>query len=174
MLHVFGGEEDWKTIYAVAAGWGKKDLQTNPNIHTYYRRWKLSDKIQSELRRIELLRDHLLQEARLQAFEDGKLAAQGETQTHTELQNNISQARRRETELAMADYTDPAQQKKKLNEIINEAKDNGEALDALKVIIQGQKNDQESARDKQVQRFYTPLRCYECPLYIEAKDKTKD
>jgi len=170
MLHVFGGENDWKIIYCIAAGWTKKDVQTNPNISSYYRRWKLSEKIQAELRRLELLKAHLLQEARLEGFEDGKKSMLGEGKTETELQMRLDEGRKKEAAAAIIDYTDPVQQKRKLNEIISNSEDDGDALDALKVIIQSQKNDTDAAKDKQVQRFYTPLQCRDCPLYQEAKE----
>lgn len=69
------------------------------------------------------------------------------------------------------DYSDPANQARKLNELVNSADDPGEALDALKVIISTQKADREAARDKKAVGAYVPITCYDCPLYLEAKNK---
>lgn len=69
------------------------------------------------------------------------------------------------------DYTDPANQARKLNELVNQADDAGEALDALKVIIQTQKADRDAAREGKKVVFYTPLRCHECPLYAKQLKK---
>ena len=69
------------------------------------------------------------------------------------------------------DYSSPAAQQAKLNELVNTASDPGEALDALKVIIQGQKADREAAKEGRVQRVYLPISCEACPLYQNARKK---
>lgn len=63
------------------------------------------------------------------------------------------------------DYTDPKNQARKLNELINRADNTGEALDALKVIISTQKADRDAARDGRQVRAYIPMGCNDCPLY---------
>lgn len=72
------------------------------------------------------------------------------------------------------DYQDPTNQSRKLNEIINGASDPGEALDALKVIIQTQKADRDGAKDNRTVRAYVPITCPECPLYAKAREKGKN
>lgn len=68
------------------------------------------------------------------------------------------------------DYSRPENQRQKLNELINGATDPHDALDALKTMISRQ---QEVAPEQRTQnnymRVYMPLRCYECPLYLEKK-----
>ena len=71
------------------------------------------------------------------------------------------------------DYTDPKNQARKLNELINRADNTGEALDALKVIIQTQKADRDAARDGRQVRAYIPMGCNDCPLYQRAAQKAK-
>lgn len=73
------------------------------------------------------------------------------------------------------DYSDPVNQRQKLNELINEASDPDEALDALRLLIsQGAKLPPENPNGNQRQiRAYLPLNCRECPLYIEAEKKIK-
>lgn len=61
----------------------------------------------------------------------------------------------------LVDYSDPANQRRKLNELINTADDAGEILDALKVMISGQKDGQAAKERKQV-LAYLPLQCSEC------------
>lgn len=79
------------------------------------------------------------------------------------------------TKRRFVDYSDPVNQREKLNELINEASDPDEALDALKVLIaQGGKLPPENPNGNQRQiRAYLPLNCRECPLYIEAESKLK-
>lgn len=73
----------------------------------------------------------------------------------------------------MVDYTNPVNQSKKLNELINRADNTGEALDALKVIIQTQKADRDAARDGRQVRAYVPISCNDCPLYQNAAQFAK-
>ena len=63
------------------------------------------------------------------------------------------------------DYTDPKNQARKLNELVNRADNTGEVLDALKVIIATQKADRDAARDGRQVRAYVPIGCNDCPLY---------
>lgn len=169
-LYVFGGESNWKKVYQAASGATEEEMAESPTkFSTYVSRWKASEKVTRELERITLLKEVMLQQERNKAFEDGKKSILEDPETTTEIRMKAEKARSEAAAARFTDYTDPERQKQKLNEIVANAKDNGEALDALKVIIQGQKNDQEAAKDKQVQRFYVPLRCYECPLYMEKK-----
>jgi hypothetical protein len=69
------------------------------------------------------------------------------------------------------DYSNPVNQSRKLNEIINKAGDAGEALDALKVIISTQRADRDAAKDNKVVRAYLPHNCHACPLYHAAHEK---
>ena len=71
------------------------------------------------------------------------------------------------------DYSSPAAQRAKLNELINTASDPGEALDALKVIIQGQRADREAAKEGRVNRVYLPLTCDSCPMYQKARKRAE-
>ena len=79
------------------------------------------------------------------------------------------------TKKKFVDYSDPVNQRQKLNELINTATDPDEVLDALKVLIsQGVKLPPENPNGNQRQiRAYLPLNCRECPLYIEAEKKLK-
>ena len=169
-MYVFGVTTDWRKIFQAAAFWSDDDIALNEKtFRQYVSTWKRSDKVAREIERLRAYKDNYLQEVRVEAFEDGKRSYEGYANTTTENKvKTVAGARAQGV-----DYTDPQAQKDKLNDIINNATDPGEALDALKVIIQGQKNDQEAAKDKQVQRFYTPLRCHECPLYTAAKAKDR-
>jgi hypothetical protein len=73
----------------------------------------------------------------------------------------------------MVDYSNPAAQLRKLNELINTADDPGEALDALKVLIAKQGELKPEATKEKVSRFYLPLSCKDCPLYQMAGDVLK-
>ena len=67
------------------------------------------------------------------------------------------------------DYNDPQERKRAYNRIIQESADDPKTqLDALKVFEQLQRDDKQAAKDNQIQRFYSPLRCSGCPLYQKA------
>ena len=71
------------------------------------------------------------------------------------------------------DYSDPANQRRKLNELVNKASDPGEALDALKVIISGQRDDKQAAKERRQVAAYLPICCNDCPLYQKARKKAE-
>lgn len=68
----------------------------------------------------------------------------------------------------MVDYSDPKAQRQKLNELVNNAEDSKEALDALKTIIASQRDDREGAKAQKSVTAYLPMTCKECPLYEKA------
>lgn len=70
------------------------------------------------------------------------------------------------------DYSNPANRKRLLNALIAGSNDSKEILDALKLIAT-QPETGEQAR-QEVQRFYMPLQCRDCPLYAEAKKKLEN
>lgn len=72
----------------------------------------------------------------------------------------------------LIDYSDPQQQRRKLNELVNTAEDQKEALDALKTIIATQKDDRDSARERKQIQSYLPIKCKSCPLYLAELQKT--
>lgn len=70
------------------------------------------------------------------------------------------------------DYSRPENVRRKLNQIINAAKDSGEALDAIKLLLARQTEIAPEAQNpagRQV-RAYLPLQCYQCPLYLRERE----
>lgn len=165
---IFEGERDWKVIYQAAAGMTEEEMNANKAtvMASYISRWKATSKVKNEIQRLKLFKENYIKHIQQQAYEEGRRTAflEAGAANDEELMRKVK---------GQVDYTDPQMQKEKLNEIINSARDSGEALDALKVIISGQKNDQEAAKNNKVQRFYTPLQCRDCPLYNEKKDAIK-
>lgn len=69
------------------------------------------------------------------------------------------------------DYTNPENQRKKLNQLVNNAEDSKDALDALKVIIQGQKDDRQAAQERKQTALFLPISCDICPLMEREREK---
>lgn len=73
-------------------------------------------------------------------------------------------------ENAYVDYSDPKNMLEKLNEVINEAQDPGDALDGIKLLLNSGIRGDEISRNNQV-RAYLPLNCYQCPLYQQELEE---
>lgn len=151
--HIFGGVDDWKALYLAALD----EPYTGPekNLSDFASKWKRTPKIQAYIETVRESRFKILQAAQQKGFEEGRAAVMDNV--HTEPANGARSTK-------FVDYSDPANQARKLNELVNTADDPGEALDALKVIMQAQKADREAAKDNKIARFYLPLQCSGCPL----------
>lgn len=163
--------DDWTEAYFIAEDKSRKDCDLVKFPAASVSRWKTSDKVKNILSDYQRIfadryaeeRQKGREEAR-RMMEEGASASPAVDSVRTETEKQKPVAR-------VIDYSDPANQAKKLNELVNQASDPGEALDALKVIISTQKADKEAAREKKTVQFYRPLRCDQCPLYEKAKKK---
>ena len=143
------------------------DGQELKNARTIVTRWKQREDIKQAYESAQTFL-HLHDEtiARKAADEVRKQMEEEESETGP-ADNNRTQKRTK----SRIDYSDPKAQTDKLNELINTADDPGEALDALKVIIQTQKADREAARSQKSVIYYRPIRCNQCKLYLKAGKK---
>lgn len=163
--------KDWAKLYFMALDVDPEKAKTQLSINSSVSRWKHSEKV-----------NNFLQSARekLQALH----GINNNTTTPTTTQNKytnqnenlqrdfVSKEPERENQQSKyVDYSNPENQRKKLNQIISQANSSGEALDALKVIISGQKDDRQAAKEQKQIRVYLPLVCYDCPLYEKARKK---
>ena len=165
MLAAAGIVDDWTELYFIAEDKSRKDAESVKFVAASVSRWKNSDKIKNCL------------------AEYTKLLADREADARTE---GRDEERRRETErrsaggnerpeneqgwklAAPVDYYDPKNQRTQINKIIQEASDDPRTqLDAIKAIQQTQRDDKQAAKDQQIQRFYTPVRCNICPIRQE-------
>lgn len=163
-MHVFGGVDNWQQLYAIAdSGNGTIDQASITN--KYPSRWKNTPKIQEYIKTLERKKYDLLRDEREKGFQEGKDNVLNSVHNNSENGTNVP---KRST---FVDYSNPENQTRKLNELVNSASDPGEALDALKVIIQGQKADREAAKEQKTVRAYLPQTCDNCPLYLKARKK---
>lgn len=158
--HVFSGCEDWRLLYQLA---DNTDGTNQPN-KTAVSLWKHSDKVKNAL--VDIRQKFALITAQYEQRgadkeKEKKVNQGGNEHTKTSGQKAVLRV----------DYTNPKNQADKLNELINTADDPGEALDALKVIIQSQRADRESAKEGKQTRVYIPINCADCPLYQDIKTK---
>lgn len=69
------------------------------------------------------------------------------------------------------DFSDRIEMIKALNRLAANAKDDKAQLDALKIIADLQRfKDSAKTNDEDIKRFYMPLKCQECALYLKQKE----
>lgn len=146
---------DWQQLYKLCHPETK-----STNLAPIVSRWKNSPKISEYLQRLQEEHGALIEKAR----EEGRQEERGRnSEPGTRTDKNGADA--------LIDYSDPQQQRRKLNELVNTAEDQKEALDALKTIIATQKDDREAARERKQIQSYLPMKCKSCPLYLAELKK---
>lgn len=158
--------ETWSDCFAISQEGDEGTIRRKAGFNSMVSRWKQRQDIQDTYinaqrffyRREEQLKEELRQEM---AKEGREMEEGGSKRTEAG-----PTAKR-----GAIDYTNPENQAKKLNELINRADNTGEALDALKVIISSQRADRDAARDGKQVRAYIPITCDNCPLYETAKNR---
>ena len=170
-LNAAGIEDDWTELYLIAEDKPREEAQKNKNLIIYVSRWKNSDKIKKALeesRRILAARDL---EQRRQGAEEENRRQEKTQQDKRDSKQTAGEAGPRQYK--QIDFYDPANQRTQINKIIQEASDDPKTqLDAIKAIQQTQRDDRQAARDQKQARFYLPVRCQSCPLYIKAAKNT--
>ena len=190
LMYAFGLLDNWKECYIIAEDKSLQDIAKLGNISPMVTRWRYSEKVVNQLKEYQkMINDRIADErsaARIEEREKvlAELQTQAEQQTTGEdhetdtRQDDGNEMGSKRTKkpikpilTGFVDYADPANQRRKLNELVNTAKDPGAALDALKVIISGQKDDRQAAREQKQVRAYLPQVCQDCPLYTKAAAK---
>ena len=158
LLFAHGIETSPAKLYAVAHAGSLEAVEALADVPATASRWirskRISDFIAREKAAVEARREQ--ERKRIEAEVLGRVQA--------ERDDTLAGA-------GMVDYSDPRNQLRKLNALINGAKDAGEILDALKLMIAKQSELAPEVRREKPTRVYTPLRCHQCPLYIDAEAK---
>lgn len=72
------------------------------------------------------------------------------------------------------DFSDRSQMMQALNRLAANAKDDKTQIDVFKIIADLQRfKDSAKTNDEDVKRFYMPLKCQECALYLKQKENIK-
>lgn len=137
-------------------------------LDTYVSKWKNSDKIKDFVKILQEEKARQQAEQRLKGQEEEKNKAKEEIEN-----NERTEAKPESKDVKVIDYSDPANRKRLYNEVIASSGDDYKTkLDAAKVFEQIQKDDREAARSQKQVRYYLPLRCENCILYLKAQKKT--
>lgn len=163
---------DWTEIYLIAEDKSRKEAEKVEYLASSVSRWKNSDKIKNALTEA----NNTITNLKAQAFQDGKEHGQklaNEEREKERAESERTNEKQTKTIAKAVDYSDPKNQALKLNELVNQASDPGEALDALKVIISSQKADREAAKERKTVQVFLPLTCDACPLKQKAEKRRK-
>ena len=154
--HVFGGVDDWRLLFQMAGGWSESEKSVN----NYISRWKNSPKVRAEIEAQKREKFVIEQEQR----------RRWEEEEREKEETRGSEAPERATRRKI-DYANPDEQKRLLNDLINGTNDPDQKLDALKIIIAGQRDDRQAAKEGRQVRAYLPQNCRDCVLYQREKAK---
>ena len=159
-LYAYGIETSPAKLYAVAHRGSLEAVEALSDINASASRWLHSEKVQSFVRREKAAID-----AR-QAQERKTIEAEVLARVRAKKDGSL-------TEAGQIDYSDPRNQLRKLNTLINGSTDTGETLDALKVMIAKQSDLAPEKKGERPVRVYVPMSCDACPLYAEAQARLK-
>ncbi len=172
LLYVLGIEENRTEIYYIASDKSRKDVESLSQIRNAVSRWWASGRVQQGLEHARAIVYERDARNSMKAKEDERNRLFAEAQENGNGGSERTDGGKKKAFSIYVDYTNPDNQRRKLNELVNTASDSGEALDALKVIMSGQKADREAAREQKQVRTYLPLTCDACPLYAKAREKS--
>jgi len=147
------------------------ELAKQTSLHVSVSRWINSPKVVNEIKKFKKLISDRLADERQSARSEERAKIEAERIQDSGGESEQPKPQTKTATKALIDYTDPKNQNRKLNELINTADDPGEALDALKVIISTQKADREAAKEQKIVRSYLPLSCADCPLMQRERKK---
>lgn len=164
---VCGVIDTWKDAYIIGAQRPEIEISRFSSLNSIVTRWKTRPEIQELYKELQEFHDA----QRLQMMREGEERSKREGERERE--ERREKVDNKPGKAAQIDYNDPKERRKAYNRIIAESQDDPKTqLDALKVIEGLQKDDRQAAKDAQIQRFYTPLKCQNCPLYTKAKKTT--
>lgn len=164
--------EDWKKIY-IASRQTLTENQASQSTHaTNVSRWKCSNKVQMFVHeQTEIFQDEL-NRMKADAVEDYIRKIQNKVEG--EENKNVTVPSREEIKnkivTGQIDFQDREQFLEFLNKQANSITDEKERLNYLKLIsdlLRLKETDTKS--NEEIQRFYTPLQCDSCPMYLKAK-----
>ena len=156
---------DWKTAFILSRPYPEDDPKTQNFDKSSVTHWKQHPAIvkayENALDILQVQKTRLIDETRreIQTQEEKTTTPADSERTNNTKRNPV-------------DYYDPKNQRTQINKIIAESQDDPKTqLDAIKAIQQTQRDDRQAAKDNQIQRFYTPVNCHICPLYLKKRQK---
>lgn len=151
--HVYAGITDRKVLFRIAEGDERANKLTEGSLKTSSTNWYKSHVIQTAISKLKKLKEHEENEIREKCKADLDYQA---TQKETDLQDPDN----------LVNFLDRDEFLKFLNDRANEIKDDKLRNDILKMLSDNLRyKDSENGENTDIQRFYTPILCQDCPLY---------
>lgn len=168
------GLMDWKEAYIAAHEGRTTEAREAAKQYANITHWKGRKRIQDYYAEcVEMITRE--RTAQFLKGEESGLNKAGERMNENEREDSDRpDTKPRKQSAALIDYSDPTNRKRLINEVIRDASDDPKTrLDAAKVFEQQQRDDKQAAKDNQIQRFYTPVTCRECPIKAAFAEKRK-
>ena len=149
---------DWRQLYTVTHPKQDPEKVTPQSVSSWKTRARVAE-YYNEQRRLFLARlDAIREEARQM------IPGATEQETSETDENGVIRAK--------FDFSDRGQLLQYLNRVANTSKDEKRRFEALKLLADLQQFKKDDPNGGEIQRFYTPLACQDCPLYLKQKEKT--
>lgn len=176
---VANGLKNWTKIYLIARDDKTSDVESLKSLRFLASRWKCSERIQTayqeEQRIFEALKERE-RRAAVQAFcLIHKIDAESLTTTADESAPDDAEAQKGDILDILrgdVDFLDRDQFLQFLSKEANATKDAKARNEILKMLSDNLRYKETGLHDQtnDIQRFYTPIKCKECPLYKAAKE----
>lgn len=162
--HVAGGCDDWHTIFKIAFGENRYNNLTESSKKTSVSKWKSTERFKKALETVKYDILKKKQEIEAEAFERFK--------------KENAQNAKKEAGSGFVDkvnYLNRDEFLKDLNERANRVTDEKLLNDILKMLSENMRyKEADQIKEMEIQRFYTPLQCKECPLYMRESEIIKE
>lgn len=163
---VFAGIDDFRTIWQISRDAAAADRDPRKNTSQVYS-WHKSAKVQNYLEKVKREKSRMLEEARDQARKEIEIELISEN-------NPESPGEKPETK-SIVNFQDRGQFLQFLNKQANMISDPKLKADYLKMLSDLLRfKETETGKDNEIQRFYTPLTCNICPLYLKEKEQKQE
>lgn len=165
-----GFVESWKEAYNISRDKPDDQTKSAKNLPSIVTRWKQRPDIaaayNSAILALEIRDKRNQEQGRQEARREAE--TEGGKEGRTAGESERTKARK----AGPVDYYNPANQRERINAIIEAAQDDPKTqLDAIKAIQQTQRDDRQAAKDDKIQRFFTPIQCKTCPLKAKKAGK---
>lgn len=155
--HVFGGCKDRKLLFQIAEGENRVKRLNESSLKTTYNNWFKSYKIQSGIRYFESLKKEQETEI-INKYLSGLETEPIKPAEPTKIDDSVN-------------FLDRDEFLQFLNDRANQIQDDKLRNDILKMLSDNLRyKDTERDENNEIQRFYTPVTCENCPIYNKCKD----
>lgn len=157
VFHIVENCNDWEKLYTIAKGPKSLNKVTEDSKNTMVYRWKNKPEVKKA---IPVIKNQI--EAKKNEFKQMILAGEETEPTKGTTKNEPTEK---------TNFLDRDEFLQFLNSRANEIKDDKLRNDILKMLSDNLRyKDTERDENNEIQRFYTPVVCENCPIYNKCKD----